>query len=79
MVEEYEIDTAAVEALNSIEKRAAVETGREQENIQVTGQISAKAALLSKVCTSGVVTAFYPGASAVPCETPSDAWSDLFL
>jgi len=50
-VEEYEIDTAAVEALNSIEKRAAIETGQEQENIQVTGQISARAMTLSKVCT----------------------------
>ena len=27
MIEEYEIDTARVKALNSIEKRAAIETG----------------------------------------------------
>jgi hypothetical protein len=39
-VEEHEIDTAAVEALNSLEGRTAIETGQEQEQIQVTGQIS---------------------------------------
>jgi len=50
-VEEYEIDTTAVEALNSIEKRAAIETGQEQENIQVTGQVTSKAIALSKVMT----------------------------
>jgi hypothetical protein len=31
VVEEYEIDTSAVEALNSIERRAAIETGQEYE------------------------------------------------
>ena len=31
MVEEYEIDTSAVEALNSMERRAAIETGQECE------------------------------------------------
>ena len=31
MVEEYEIDTSAVEALNSIERRAAIETSQECE------------------------------------------------
>jgi hypothetical protein len=30
IVEEYEIDTGAIEALNSIEKRAAIETGQDQ-------------------------------------------------
>ena len=50
-VEEYEIDTALVESMNSVEKRAAIETGQEQENIQVTGQISAKAVALSRVMT----------------------------
>jgi enoyl-[acyl-carrier-protein] reductase (NADH) len=49
VVEEYEIDTGAIEALNSIEKRAAVETGQEQENVNLTGQISAKSIALSKV------------------------------
>ena len=50
-VEEYEINTALIESLNSVEKRAAIETGQEQENIQVTGQISAKAVALSRVMT----------------------------
>jgi len=50
-VEEFEIDTAAVEALNSIEKRAAIETGQEQENVNFTGQVSARAIALSKVMT----------------------------
>ena len=31
VVEEYEIDTSAVEALNSMERRAAIETGQECE------------------------------------------------
>jgi hypothetical protein len=31
IVEEYEINTALIEALNSVEKRAAIETGQEQE------------------------------------------------
>jgi hypothetical protein len=29
-VEEYEINTALIESLNSVEKRAAIETGQEQ-------------------------------------------------
>jgi hypothetical protein len=49
IVEEYEIDTGMVEAMNSVEKRAAVETGQEQENVNLTGQISAKSIALSKV------------------------------
>jgi len=51
VVEEYEINTALIEALNSVEKRAAIETGQEQENIQVTGQVTSKAIALSKVMT----------------------------
>jgi len=51
VVEEYEIDTAAIEALNSIEKRAAIETGQEQENIQVTGRMTPKAVALTKIMT----------------------------
>ena len=39
-VEEYEIDVSAIEALNSVERRAAIEIGQEQENVQVTGNIS---------------------------------------
>jgi phage terminase small subunit len=46
---EYEIDTGVIEALNSVERRAAIETGQEQENINLTGQISAKSIALSKV------------------------------
>jgi len=45
------INTALIEALNSVEKRAAIETGQEQENIQVTGQVTSKAIALSKVMT----------------------------
>jgi phage terminase small subunit len=51
IVEEYEIDTALVEAMNSVERRAAVETGQERENVNLTGQISAKSIALSKVMT----------------------------
>jgi hypothetical protein len=42
VVEEYEINMALIEALNSVEKRAAIETGQAQENVNLTGQISAK-------------------------------------
>jgi hypothetical protein len=38
VVEDYEIDRQAVEALNSIEKRAKIETGQEQENINLSGR-----------------------------------------
>jgi len=51
IVKEYEIDTGVIEALNSIEKRAAIETGQEQENINVSGQVTSKAIALSKVMT----------------------------
>jgi hypothetical protein len=50
-VEEYEINTALIESMNSVEKRAAIETGQEQENVNLTGQISAKSIALSKVMT----------------------------
>jgi hypothetical protein len=43
---EYEIDTGAIEALNSVEKRAAIETGQEQENVNLTGQIGSKSIAL---------------------------------
>ena len=43
---EYEIDTGAIEALNSVEKRAAIETGQDQENVNLTGQISSKSIAL---------------------------------
>jgi hypothetical protein len=51
VVEEYEINTALIEALNSVERRAAIETGQEQENVSITGNISAKSIALSKVMT----------------------------
>ena len=41
-VEEFEIDTALVESMNSVEKRAAIETGQEQENLNISGHVSAK-------------------------------------
>ena len=50
-VEEYEIDTALVESMNSVEKRAAIETGQESENVNLTGQVSTKSITLSKVMT----------------------------
>jgi len=50
-VEEFEIDTALVESMNSVEKRAAIETGQESENVNLTGQISSKSIALSKVMT----------------------------
>ena len=46
---EYEINTALIESLNSIERRAAIETGQEQENVAITGNISSKSIALSKV------------------------------
>jgi hypothetical protein len=49
VVEEYELDTGMIESMNSVEKRAAVETGQESENVNLTGQISAKSIALSKV------------------------------
>jgi phage terminase small subunit len=51
VVEEYEIDTGMVEAMNAIEKRAAIETGQESENVNLTGHISAKSIALSKIMT----------------------------
>jgi hypothetical protein len=51
VVEEYEIDTGLVESMNSVEKGAAIETGQEQENVNLSGQISAKSIVFSKVMT----------------------------
>jgi hypothetical protein len=49
-VEEYEIDTAAIEALNSIEKRAAIETGQEvdRQDISLHARSNPRADLLAK-------------------------------
>jgi hypothetical protein len=53
VVFDYEIDTAAIEALNSIEKRAAVETGQEidRQDINVRGDLQAQADVLRKAFT----------------------------
>jgi len=53
VVEEYEIDTAAIEALNSIERRAAIETGQEVDrtDINLRGGVAAQAELLRKAFT----------------------------
>jgi phage/plasmid-associated DNA primase len=52
-VDDYEIDTGAIEALNSIEKRAAVETGQEidRQDINVRGDLQAQADVLRKAFT----------------------------
>jgi hypothetical protein len=52
-VEEYEIDTGAIESLNSIEKRAAIETGQEvdRSDISIRGGVAAQAELLRKAFT----------------------------
>jgi hypothetical protein len=47
-IEEYEIDTGAIEALNSVEKRAAIEPCQEQENIKLSGQISQRGAAMAR-------------------------------
>jgi hypothetical protein len=39
---EYEIDTDVIEALNSVEKRAAIETGQEQKNVNLTGLVGGR-------------------------------------
>jgi hypothetical protein len=52
-VTEYEIDTGAIEALNSIEKRAAIETGQEVDrtDLSIRGGVNAQADLLRKAFT----------------------------
>ena len=53
VIEDYEVDTALLYALASLEKQAAIETGQwsEKQDIDVTGQFSAKSIALSKVMT----------------------------
>ena len=53
IIEDYEVDTALLDALASLEKQVAIETGQwtETQNVDVTGQISARAIALSKVMT----------------------------
>jgi hypothetical protein len=50
---EYEINTALIEALNSIEKRAAIETGQEVDraDINLRGGLAAQAEVLRKAFT----------------------------
>jgi phage terminase small subunit len=50
IVEEYEIDTGAVEALNSIERRAAIETGQEvdRQDINLRGKVNDEAEVLKR-------------------------------
>ena len=52
-VEEYEINTALIEALNSVEKRAAIETGQEVDraDINLRSGLAAQAAVLQKAFT----------------------------
>ena len=52
-VTDYEINTPLIEALNSIEKRAAVETGQEtdRQDINVRGDLQAQADMLRKAFT----------------------------
>jgi hypothetical protein len=58
-VEEFEIDTGAIEALNSIEKRAAIETGQEADraDINLRGGVAAQAEILRKAFTLGELEA----------------------
>ena len=50
---EYEINTALIEALNSVEKRAAIETGQEMDraDISLRGGLAAQAEMLRKAFT----------------------------
>ena len=52
-VTDYKINTPLIEALNSIEKRAAVETGQEtdRQDINVLGDLQAQADVLRKAFT----------------------------
>ena len=50
---EYEINTALIEALNSVEKRASIETGQEVDraDINLRGGVAAQAEMLHKAFT----------------------------
>jgi hypothetical protein len=47
---EYEIDTGVVEALNSVERRAAIETGQEvdRQDIRVNGKLNERQEMLAR-------------------------------
>jgi hypothetical protein len=51
LIEEYEVDTALLDAMASLEKQVAIETGQwtEKQDVDLHGQISAKSIALSKV------------------------------
>jgi hypothetical protein len=51
VIEEYEVDTALLDAMSSLEKQVAIETGQwtEKQDVDLHGQISAKSIALSKV------------------------------
>ena len=53
IIEDYEVDTALLDALAGLEKQVAIETGQwsEKQDIGVTGQLSAQAITLSKIMT----------------------------
>ena len=52
-VVEYEINSALIEALNSVEKRAAIETGQEvdRSDINLRGGLAAQAEMLRRAFT----------------------------
>jgi hypothetical protein len=53
VVEEYEIDTAAIEALMSIEREASIECGQrsEKQDITINGKLDHRAAVLADAFT----------------------------
>jgi len=53
LIEEYEVDTGLLDTMAALEKQVAIETGQwtEKQDVEVTGQISAKSIALSKVMT----------------------------
>jgi hypothetical protein len=53
VVEEYEINTALIESLNSVERRAAIETGQEvdRQDINLRGKVNDQAEVLRKTFT----------------------------
>ena len=53
IIEDYEVDTALLDALAGLEKQVAIETGQwsEKQDIDVTGRFSAKSIALSKIMT----------------------------
>ena len=54
VVEEYEINTALIESMNSVKRRAAIETGQEvdRQDIHLGAKTGAREALLAKAFTA---------------------------